>query len=157
MLTPKQRELAIGVVMVVAGAAYLLAGRHVPNKPGVDAATVPALLGYLMCLLGAVQLRTAFALGGEPEGGSPRASVDYGTTLKTVALIVAYAASLNAAGFLLASAVYLFVQFVVLTPADRKPAYVTYALIAIVTSVSVYVLFRYAFDLVLPVGLIDLD
>lgn len=153
----KQRELTVGVVMLLAGAAYLLATHYVPDRPGVDSATVPTILGVLMCILGAVQVRAALALGREADRQQAAAAVDYGTTLKTVALIVAYTALLNSVGFLITTALYLFVQFVVLTPADQKPRYALYAAIALVTSVAVYALFRYAFDLVLPVGLIDLD
>jgi len=150
----KQRELTIGIVMVIVGAAYLAATHYVPDKPGVDAATVPFILGLLMCLLGAVQLGTAFKLGARAhEATEP---VDYGTTLKTIALVVAYMALLTPVGFLIMTALYLFIQFIVLTPAGRKPGYLAYAAIAVVTSVSVYMLFRYAFDMVLPVGLVDL-
>ena len=155
MFSLRQRELTIGIVMVVAGAAYLLATHYIPDKPGVDAATVPFILGLLMCLLGVVQLGTAFNLGAR-AGEAAEERVDYGTTLKTIALIVAYMALLTTIGFLIMTAVYLFVQFIVLTPADRKPGYVGYAVIAVLTSIAVYALFRYAFDVVLPVGLTDL-
>jgi putative tricarboxylic transport membrane protein len=157
MFKLKQRELTIGIVMVLVGAAYLWATHFVPDKPGVDSATVPTILGWLMCFLGVVQLRTAFALKGEAGAETVETPVDYGSLMKTVALIVAYAALLNTVGFLIMTVVYLFIQFIVLTPTDRKPAYVLYAVIAAVTAASVYALFRYAFDLVLPVGLIDLD
>ncbi len=49
--------------------------------------------------------------------------------------------------------VYLFTQFIVLTPVDRKVNYLMYAVIAISTSAAVYLTFRYAFDMILPVGL----
>ncbi len=153
MVNLRQRELTIGIVMVIAGAAYLLATRSIPDKPGVDSATVPTILGVLMCLLGAVQLRTGFAL---TPGTKDEAGIDYGTVLKTVALMLAYVALLNTVGFIVMTVLYLFVQFIVLTPADRKPGYALYAVIAVLTSIAVYALFRYAFDLVLPVGLIDL-
>jgi len=156
MFTLKQRELTIGIVMLVAGAAYLLATHYVPDRPGVDSATVPTILGWLMCLLGVVQLRTAYALSGE-EGRRPaEGPVDYATTLKTIALIVGYTALLTSVGFLIMTVLYLFAQFIVLTPASQKPRYVRYAVIAALTSIAVYALFRYAFDMVLPVGLIDL-
>jgi len=155
MQSLRQRELTIGIVMAVAGVAYLLATHYVPDKPGVDAATVPFILGVLMCVLGAVQIGTGLKLGAGAQEGTPE-PVDYGTTLKTIALVVAYMALLTPVGFLVMTVVYLFLQFVVLTPAGRKPGYAAYAVIAVVTSVAVYALFRYAFDVVLPVGLVDL-
>jgi putative tricarboxylic transport membrane protein len=157
MFNLRQRELTIGFVMVIAGAAYLVATHYVPDRPGVDSATVPTILGWLMCLLGAVQLRAGFALKGKAAQQSAQGAVDYATTIKTVALIIGYVALLNTGGFLIMTALYLFIQFIVLTPTRRKPGYVLYAVIAVATSIAVYALFRYGFDLVLPVGLVDLD
>ena len=52
--------------------------------------------------------------------------------------------------------VYLIAQFIVLTPADKKPNYLLYTVIAVLTSACVYLLFRYAFDMMLPVGFLDI-
>lgn len=151
----KLREVAVGIVMLLVGVAYLLATSRIPQKASIDATTVPTILGWLMCLLGAVQIGTALKI----PAGTERApeSVDYATLGKTVALIVGYVALLNTVGFVIMSVIYLFVQFIVLTPSGRKPSYVSYAVIAVVTTAVVYALFRYAFDLVLPVGLFDID
>ena len=157
MFTLKQRELTIGIVMLVAGATYLLATHYVPDRPGVDSATVPTILGWLMCVLGVVQVRTAYALRGEEARRPAEGPIDYTTTLKTIALIVVYTALLTSVGFLIMTVLYLFVQFIVLTPATQKPRYALYAVIAALTSVAVYALFRYGFDMVLPVGLLDID
>jgi putative tricarboxylic transport membrane protein len=152
----KKREFILGIVMLLVGVAYLWATTHIPRKQFVDAAFVPYILGVSITLLGIFQLLAAAKMpsGRKKEGGT---SIDYATVWKTVGLIVAYAALLNTLGFPLMTAVYLFIQFIVLTPVDRKPNLVTYALISIVSAAAIYLLFRYAFDLMLPVGWLDLD
>lgn len=158
MITIKMREYALGVIMLVAAVAYLWATSQVPRKQFIDAAFVPYVLGISMAVLGVLQLWAAKKLTAEETATEDNApSVDYLTVLKTVILIVGYAALLETVGFPLLTIVYLFVQFIVLTPANKKINLVSYALIAVVTSVSIYILFRYAFDLMLPLGWLDFD
>ncbi|MNE90686.1 hypothetical protein D3C80_1882280 [compost metagenome] len=52
------------------------------------------------------------------------------------------------------TAIYLYLQFIVLTPVDHRVNHLAYALIALVTSAITYLLFREAFDLMLPSGLL---
>lgn len=68
---------------------------------------------------------------------------------------MAYAAFLEPVGFPIMTVVYLFSQFIVLTPTDKKVSYPMYGAIAIITSAVVYLTFRHAFDMILPVGLLN--
>jgi putative tricarboxylic transport membrane protein len=157
MINLKGREVAIGIVMLLTGAAYLWATSRIPPKAAIDSTTVPTILGWLMCLLGAVQLGTAIRMPAGDSGGQGAEAVDYATLLKTAALIVGYVALLNTVGFVLMTVLYLVLQFIVLTPAGRRPTYLTYVVVAVVSTVVIYALFRYGFDMVLPVGLFDID
>ena len=152
----RKREFILGIVMLVAGAAYLGATTFIPRKQFIDASFVPYVLGIMVCIIGALQLRAAAKLPATAKSEVPIAQVDYATVWKTVGLIVVYAALLSVVGFPIMTVLYLFAQFIMLTPVDRKPGYVLYGVIAVVTSASVYLLFRYAFDLMLPLGLLDL-
>ena len=67
-------------------------------------------------------------------------------------LVAAFVALLRPIGFPFAAALYLFFQFTVLTPADQKPRFGLYAILAVVCSVVIFVAFRYGFDLILPSG-----
>ena len=42
-----------------------------------------------------------------------------------------------------------------LTPTDKKINYLMYVTIAVITSAAVFMTFRYAFDMMLPVGLMN--
>lgn len=152
----KKREFILGIVMLLVGVAYLWATTHIPRKQFIDAAFVPYVLGIGISLLGIFQLLAAAKLpSGQQQGSGTR--VDYVTVWKTVGLIVAYAVLLSYVGFPLMTALYLFIQFIILTPVDRKPNWLLYAIISIVSAAAIYLLFRYAFDLMLPVGWLDLD
>lgn len=158
MATSKKKELLIGVAMLGTGLGYLLMTTQLPRHDGIDAAFVPSLLSAMLCLLGFLQLLSVRGLAtavaeGEVEGQAP-ASSDIKTVVKTLALIVGYIALLNPVGFPIMTAIYLYLQFIVLTPLDHRVNHLVYALIALVTSAITYLLFREAFDLMLPSGLL---
>ena len=150
----RKREFAVGIVFLAVGLGYLYMTSTLPRKQFIDAAFIPYILAITMCLLGVLQLREARRLpADEPSGAGDNA--DYRTVFKTLGLIVAYVALLQPVGFPIMTVIYLFAQFIVLTPLDKKVNYPMYATIAIITSATVYMTFRYAFDMMLPVGLLN--
>jgi len=155
----KKREFALGLVMLCAGLAYLFLTFDLPRKGGIDASFVPYVLGFFMVTLGAMQLaaarRIAVASGaGDATNDVEAERVDYTTVLRTVGLIVAYVALLGYVGFPIMTALYLYAQFLVLSPTGRKVNHVTYGVIAVVSAALIYVTFRFGFDLLLPAGLL---
>ncbi|MEN3111185.1 tripartite tricarboxylate transporter TctB family protein [Uliginosibacterium paludis] len=150
----RKREFAVGIVFLLVGLAYLWMTSQLPRKQFIDAAFVPYVLAITMCLLGAFQLWEAARM---PAGdtGKQEDTADYRTVVKTLALIVAYAALLQPLGFPLMTVIYLFAQFIVLTPRDKAISYPMYATIAVLSSAAVYATFRYAFDMLLPVGVLS--
>ncbi len=156
MADKKRFEFFLGLIMLMVGLAYLWATTNIPRKhDGIDASFVPYILGSMCSLLGVLQLLAAAKL--KPAADASASKVDYSTLLKTLALIAGYVALLSWVGFPIMTAVYLITQIYVLTPADQKPRWVLYASVAVVTSAVVYLLFRNAFDLMLPLGWLDFD
>lgn len=163
MTTANKKELTIGVAMLGASIAYLVMAYRVPGHDGIDAATVPTLLAILLCLLGALQTLSAFGNSARPpaesDADAPEQTstsvVEPLTVLKTLGLILIYVVLLGPVGFPIMTALYLYLQFIVLTPVDHKVRHLPYAAIAVVTSAVIYLLFREAFDLLLPAGLLN--
>ncbi|MCQ4294250.1 tripartite tricarboxylate transporter TctB family protein [Pseudomonas stutzeri] len=162
MITANKKELTIGVAMLGASITYLVMASRVPNHEGIDAATVPFLLAVLLCLLGLLQTLSAFARHARAAESTsdtpdePKVTVTEPlTVLKTLGLILLYVVLLGPVGFPIMTTLYLYLQFIVLTPVDRKIRHLLYAGIALVTSVVIYLLFREAFDLLLPAGLLN--
>lgn len=154
----KKRELLIGVAMLGTGLGYLTMTSQLPGHEGIDATFVPYLLSTLLCLLGGMHLLTVFKAPQAVQGSNEAAAdgPDLKTVSKTLALIVGYIALLQPVGFPIMTAVYLYLQFLVLTPLDHKANHLAYGLIAVITSAVVYLLFHQAFDLMLPSGLLGL-
>ena len=156
MAEKKRFEFFLGLIMLLVGLGYLWATTNIPRKhEGIDASFVPYILGSLCSLLGVLQLLATVKLKTTADASASK--VDYSTLWKTLALIAGYVALLNWVGFPTMTAVYLIAQFYVLTPVDQKPRWVLYATVAVVTSAVVYLLFRNAFDLMLPLGWLDFD
>ncbi|WP_226685996.1 tripartite tricarboxylate transporter TctB family protein [Stutzerimonas stutzeri] len=163
MTTANKKELNIGVAMLGASIAYLVMAYRVPGHDGIDAATVPTLLAILLCLLGALQTLSAFGNRARPAAESDADATEQTrtsvveplTVLKTLGLILLYVVLLGPVGFPIMTTLYLYLQFIVLTPVDHKVRHLPYAAIAVVTSIVIYLLFREAFDLLLPAGLLN--
>lgn len=158
MADKKRLEFFLGLIMLMVGLGYLWATTNIPRKhDGIDASFVPYILGSLCSFLGVLQLLAAARLQAASAKGASDSAADYATVWKTLALIVAYVALLSWVGFPIMTVAYLIAQFYVLTPADQKPRWVLYATVAVVSSAVVYLLFRHAFDLILPLGWLDFD
>ena len=162
MTTANKKELIIGVGMLGTSIAYLAMASRLPGHEGIDAATVPFLLAVLLCLLGLLQTLSAFTRHAQVAKSTtdisdePKVTViEPLTVLKTLGLILLYVVLLGPVGFPIMTTLYLYLQFIVLTPVDRKVRHLPYAGIALVTSIVIYLLFREAFDLLLPAGLLN--
>ncbi|XLY89392.1 tripartite tricarboxylate transporter TctB family protein [Ectopseudomonas mendocina] len=166
MNTLNKKELIIGLAMLGASLTYLVLAQQLPGHDGVDAATVPKLLAGFLSLLGLMQLVSAFAkpkAAAEPAASPAPAEaeeptveiVEPKTVIKTLGLILGYMALLGPVGFPIMTVVYLYLQFLVLTPVNQKARHLTYLLVAVICSALIFLLFREAFDLLLPAGLLN--
>lgn len=167
--TAKKKELVIGIAMIGASLTYLIMAYRLPGHDGVDASTVPVLLAGLIVLLGAMQLLSALTtkssateqvsqlasdLPEVPAEESPKDVVEPKTVLLTLGLMLGYIGLLGPVGFPIMTVVYLYLQFLILTPVSQKPRHTTYLLISVISSAVIFLLFREAFDLMLPTGLL---
>ncbi|MFL6531842.1 MAG: tripartite tricarboxylate transporter TctB family protein [Pseudomonas sp.] len=152
----KRNELIAGVAMLGAGAAYLVLTMNLPRRGSIDAAFVPWVLAVSLCLLGALQLWMWRKLPDKSvEPAEKPEAIDYPTVFKTLALVLLYTALMEPVGFVITTVLYLYAQFIVLTPGEQKVKHLQYALIAVVSAVLIFYIFRHGFDLLLPVGLLD--
>lgn len=158
MATYKKKELLIGALMLGAGLLYLFLTLNLPRKAFIDASTVPYVLSAGLCLLGILQLvhgckvKPPLADATSEEDAD---ALDYPTVIKTLGLIGIYMALLEMVGFVIMTVLYLYAQFIVLTPREQKVNHPAYAVIALVSSALIYATFRQGFDLMLPTGLLN--
>ena len=162
MDTYKRKELLVGALMLGAGLFYLFLTINLPRKGTIDASTVPYVLSFGLCLLGVLQLlavRKATPAAADPDedaGTGDGSPPDYPTVFKTLGLIAVYVALLQKVGFPIMTALYLYVQFIVITPREQKINHISYVIIAVVTSAAIFYLFRQGFDLMLPTGFLKI-
>lgn len=152
MKTEKSREMIFGVVVLGIAAFYTVMTLMIQNKGGVvNGRTVPLILSGLLWVLGIVQIKRAIKESNEVIQGD---EIDKKTVLKTAILILLYISFFEMIGFLLMTILYLFLQFFVLTPSDKKANPIVYGVIATAVSLFVYSTFRYGLDIMLPQGII---
>ncbi len=162
MDTYKRKELLVGALMLGAGLFYLFLTINLPRKGFIDASTVPYVLSVGLCLLGVLQLLAATKATQPPTDADtdadPSAATppDYPTVLKTLGLIAVYVALLQKVGFPIMTVLYLYAQFLVITPREQKVNHISYIIIAVVTSAAIFYLFRQGFDLMLPTGFLKI-
>ena len=158
MDTYKRKELLVGALMLGAGLFYLFLTINLPRKGFIDASTVPYVLSIGLCLLGVLQLITArmapppVSDPDEDPTTSEKTPPDYPTVFKTLGLIAVYVALLQKVGFPIMTVLYLYAQFIVITPREQKVNHLLYIVIAVVASAAIFVTFRQGFDLMLPTG-----
>lgn len=153
----KRKELLVGALMLGAGLFYLFLTLNLPRKGFIDASTVPYVLSVGLCLLGALQLLTATkatqpAADPDAENEPSEKKPDYPTVLKTLGLIAVYVALLQKVGFPIMTVLYLYAQFIVITPREQEINHLAYIVISVVASAVIFVTFRQGFDLMLPTG-----
>ena len=124
---------------------------RISNFAPIDSAFFPKVLCTLLAMLAIIQI--VFGIKSVKNIGDDVAvsNADYVCVLQTLAMAVVYVALLRPAGFIVSSIVYLFFQMTILCPkAEAKPA--KFLIIAIVTSIVVFFIFRNGLGLMLPEG-----
>lgn len=144
------KDVIVGAAMTGAGIVYLRMAGNLPEREGVDAATVPGILAWMMIVLGLIEMVGAWKRA--PAAASRTEREGIVTVGLTLLLIAGFIAALRPLGFPLATALYLFLQFLVLTPRATRPPLPLYAGLALASAAVIFATFRYGFDLLLPAG-----
>lgn len=151
-MTDKKKNILTSVLFLALGAFVFfeaLGIKHV-MKNDVGSAFFPKVISVAM--MGVAVIRLVMALR-EPEGEKEAAKdSDAKGGWLTILLIMAYVLVFNSVGFLISTVVYLFLQMLVLTPAEKRKIPVL-ATISIVAPLVIYTLFVYAINTPLPKGI----
>ena len=159
-----------GIVLCVFSAAYFYAATQIKimkmlSASFLNASSVPKLWGALMFLLGVVliirgrlQILRARKDGTAPEAVSVNQwmktflAENYAVILMLVVLGL-YVFLMEPIGFLLSTVLFLWAEFNILSRKTERRIVLT-GILAVIFGAAIYLLFRYAFAMPLPQGIL---
>lgn len=117
-------------------------------------ATVPRLVLLLLFIMSALTMIGAIRReNGSDEKGEARSLEQKLPEYLTFVLLVVYVFTVKPIGYVISTAIYLFLQMYVLSCFEKKRIWV-FALIAIIVSPLLFYIFRAFFDVLLPAGIL---
>ncbi|MEO1109687.1 MAG: tripartite tricarboxylate transporter TctB family protein [Pseudomonadota bacterium] len=139
------------VVLLLSAVVFFFASQIDRRIPiGVDSGFFPEIAAAFSSVLGLVilvqGLRTDQSLKMEGTGREGHRAVSL-----SLLLLLAFGAGMAIIGFLPAAVLYLFFQFLVLSPKKQRRIGM-FALVAVASSTAIYLAFSLGFGLVLPSG-----
>jgi putative tricarboxylic transport membrane protein len=161
----RYKEFLVGAVLFSIFVGIIIGAQQVQLilVTSVNARFWPTVIGIIGCLLSCSLMVQGFTEGKEltkKENSGEVLPPDVTTkwfkggnrrTLLTLALLFVYCLVLDFIGFLISTVLYLIFQIYLLTdPAERKP--IRIAIISVVFTAVVYVVFYYVLMLILPTG-----
>lgn len=155
----KYKELIGSGVVTAVGIIYFITTFKI-RKFGdavLDSRSLPIALGIIVIFLGlfrfVVSIKEFFQERVEDNKEHEDETGNRKRVIGSLGLMVAYAIIIKPIGFFISSFLYLFFQSLLIYP-DRKKNYLISALIAIIFSLAVYLVFTRAFSLALPRGIL---
>ena len=147
--------------MLISVAMYFMAAALPKSKiMAIGPDFMPKIISLITFILAALLLvKTIYRTikkTEEPETAAKE--FDYRKMLCSLLLILVYVFLIQPIGFIAATLIYLLPQFIILAPKQErtKKRIIELLITDIIFTFAVYFLFRYAFEIVLPAGLIQL-
>ena len=159
----KCRDLILGIVMLAFSAFYLIFAQQIKTRPKLtpayaSARIMPTLLGVLLAALSVFCILQGIRrLKAPEESDKNEKKLDRGDMMAVVftfAVIIGYILIMPILGFILSTVIYLFLQMLILAPADKRN-FLLFAIVAVVFTALVFVAFRVGLQQLLPRGVIE--
>ena len=150
-MTNKKRNLVVSVLFLAFGVFLFVQAQGIKHmmKNDVGSGFFPKVIAVAIIAVALIRLVLTLK---EPEGEAKQANSDMLGGWLTIALVGIYVVAFNEVGFLISTAVYLFLQMLVLTPAEKRKLPLL-GIIAIAAPVFIYTLFVYIIHTPLPKGI----
>ena len=156
------RDFILGILLLTLGIAYTVMAQQIKQGNKLiqrnvgnyaHARIVPTLLGILLIILSVILIiQGARKMKQEDnEPGKQMSKVDMISIVLTFAAMILYIIILPELGFMLSTMIYLFVQFIILAPQNKRN-YLVFAIVAVVFTIIAFVAFRIGLTQMLPRG-----
>jgi len=167
----KNRDTALGLMFILLSIGVYIASFSIREMVEISVGPrfVPRLVAVAMAILGAVLIvqniiirrKIAEKVGDElaveavteDPDTTPVDQIDHRAVMETILLLILYVSLIWTFGFVLMTILYLFSQFWVLTPKDKRRWWLL-ILIAVLVPLGINYLFVNWFRLMLPSGMI---
>ncbi|MBQ3653108.1 MAG: tripartite tricarboxylate transporter TctB family protein [Synergistaceae bacterium] len=152
-MTNKTRDILCSIIVLAFGAAMIYFVKDVRRviRSDVGSAFVPTLIGWCIVVTGASKLLYTLFTGLKEENKKIVFDQDFLGGVGTIVLMFLYMLAFEPVGFIVASAVYLFLQMLLLSDKTNRKI-LLFALVAVILPVAVDALFVFVIKMPLPVG-----
>ena len=142
-MTNKVRDIICSAVMLVFGAGMLILARDIPHKIASDvgSAYVPTFIAICILVVAGAKLILTLTKKDPDANKKAKSDSDWFGGVGTILLMLVYMIAFQPVGFVISSAVYLFVQMPL------------FGAIAVLLPLAVDALFVFAIQMPLPKGL----
>jgi putative tricarboxylic transport membrane protein len=159
------KDAVTGSVVAALGVALFILSFSVKDFASVSVGSefLPRVAGVLFVVLGAILISQAVgaaravpeAKPADPNTGKMGTGEEGGAkpVLLSVLVLCAYVAILQPVGFLISSALFIFLQIIVLSR-GLKRNYLLFGVVSIVSSAVAYYLFVRVFQVMIPAGIL---
>ncbi len=154
-MTNKTRDILCSIIVIAFGAAmiYYVKGVRRVIRTDVGSAFVPTLIGWCIIVTGASKLLYSIFTGLKSENKKIVFDQDFFGGIGTIILMVLYMLAFQPVGFIVASAVYLFFQMLLLSDKTNRKI-ILFAIVSVLLPVAVDALFVFVIKMPLPVGIL---
>ena len=157
----KCKDLILGVFTLLLSGFYLFFAQQIKTKPKLTPSyasdrIMPTILGILLAVLSIVLIWQGLKKLKAPDDGDGKKMdrADALAVVYTFAVIIGYIIVMPMLGFCLSTVIYLFLQMIILAPADKRNL-LLFAIVAVVFTAIVFVAFRVGLQQLLPRGPIE--
>ena len=153
-MTNKTRDILCSIIVLAFGAAMIYFVKDVRRviRSDVGSAFVPTLIGWCIVATGASKLLFSVFTGLKSENKKIVFDQDFFGGIGTIVLMVLYMLAFQPVGFIAASAVYLFLQMLLLSDSTNRRI-LLFLIVSVLLPVAVDALFVFVIKMPLPVGI----
>lgn len=159
MFFKKYGDIVVGVFFMVLGAVLYLAAAALPKSAVMDIGPdfmpkVTAILVFVLALI--LTIQSVVGLKNKVIDPDSIPKCDYKRVITSIILMLIYVFAMRPVGFIVTTLVFLPLQMLVLSPDDQRGVknIAVLAVIDVIFTFAVYFLFRYAFMIMLPRGIL---
>lgn len=154
-MTNKTRDILCSIIVLAFGAAMIYFVKDVRRviRTDVGSAFVPTLIGWCIVVTGASKLLYSIFTSLKEENKKIVFDQDFFGGIGTIVLMILYMLAFQPVGFIVASAVYLFLQMLLLSDRTNRKI-ILFAVVSVLLPVAVDALFVFVIKMPLPVGIL---